>query len=862
MSGTKLTPAMRQFVEIKERYPEHIVFFRMGDFYEMFFEDAVKASSVLGIALTKRNSKGGTNEAPMCGVPYHAYESYASKLLKAGYKVVIVEQVEDPKKAKGVVKREVVEVLTPGTSHLAIEEHKKNYLASVYSENGKSALIMGEPTTGECSVFRFSGKDHFEKLVNQLLLFEPREIVALFSLFDADFLDKVKRFSPSVNEFDASFFNGKEAEERIKEIFNVSTVAGFGLKNKPECLRALGGYLNYLEENYRTVDFPLKSIVFREVSDFLVIDSVTRRNLELFETSFEGKRKGSFFWAIDRTLTPQGKRKLSDFILFPLKSVSEIESRLNFVEWLIESGKSAEINSLLSYVGDIERIFSKVILNSVKPPELNVLKTSLSVTPRLMELLENSPFESVGGKLHNLEQVYFLIDSTIEDQPPALKGKNVIKKGVSYELDSLREIVSDVKTALRKLEQREREKTGIQNLKVKYNKVFGYYIEISKANLRNGAPEGYERKQTLVNAERFITPELKEFEEKVLTAEEKIEVIELEIYQTLLDRLKEFRKEIFETAEAIAVLDVLLSFAKLAVERDYRKPDITDQSVLFIEQGRHPVVEVFENESFVPNDTKLDKSKRIALITGPNMGGKSTYLRQNALIVLLAQMGSFVPARKALIGVCDRLFTRVGAGDNLTAGQSTFMVEMTETANILYNATESSLIILDEVGRGTATFDGLSLAWAITEFLAKKGEKAPRTFFATHYHELTDIDKLYSNVVNFNVVVKEWNNELLFLRKVVPGAADKSYGIQVAKLAGLPKEVIKRAFEILENIEKNEFNIDGKPKIAQREIPEFKEKPLFVWNDHPVLEELQKINPDNLTPLEALKILYDLKKLL
>ncbi len=863
MDKTRLTPAMRQFIEVKEKYPDHIVFFRMGDFYEMFFDDAIKASSILGITLTKRNSKGGTNEAPMCGVPYHAYESYASKLLQAGEKVVIVEQVEDPKKAKGVVKRDVVAVLTPATSHLGVEsDYKKNYLVSIYATEKKSALVVGDPTTGELNVFRFSGKHSVDKLFDQLALFEPKEIVAPFGVVEPDFVSKKLGFSPSINEYDESFFNEKEGEEKIKELFEVSTVAGFGLKGKSECLKAVDGYLNYLEENYRTVNIPVKSLTLKEVSDYLIVDSTTRKNLELFETAFERNKRGSFFWAIDRTKTPQGKRKLSDFILFPLKSVEGIEARLNFVEWLLESGRMDDIESLLSYVGDIERIFSKVILNSVKPQELNVLKQSFAVTPHLKKLISDSPFSSVAKEISDLEDIYLLIDKTIADEPPAVKGMNVIKSGVNPELDSLREIVSDVKSSLRKLEQQEREKTGIQNLKVKYNKVFGYYIEISKANLKNGIPEGYERKQTLVNAERFITKELKEFEEKVLTAEERIVELELEIYQQLLDRLKSFRKEIFETAESIAVLDVLLSFARLALERDYRKPEVVEKSILYIEQGRHPVVEVFENESFVPNDTNLTEEKRIAIVTGPNMGGKSTYLRQNALIVLLAQMGSFVPARKATIGIADRLFSRVGAGDNLTAGQSTFMVEMIETANILHNATENSLIILDEIGRGTATFDGLSLAWAITEFLAKKGEKAPRTFFATHYHELTDIDKLFFNVVNFNVVVKEWNNELLFLRKVIPGAADKSYGIQVARLAGLPKEVIKRAFEILENIEKNEFSLDGKPKIASEKPAQLKERPLFVWDDHPALEELKNINPDTLTPLEALQLLYKLKKLL
>ncbi len=863
MDKTRLTPAMRQFLEIKEKFPDHIVFFRMGDFYEMFFEDAVKASNILGIALTKRNSKGGTNEAPMCGVPYHAYESYAAKLLKAGQKVVIVEQVEDPKKAKGIVKRDVVAVLTPATSYLGIEsDSKRNFLSSIYSGEKRSGLVIGDPTTGEISVFEFSGKNSIEKMINQMVFFEPKEVIAPFGLLSDSFLRENFNVSPALNEYGEDYFNEKEGEEKIKELFNVSTIAGFGLKGKKECLKAIDGYLNYLEENYRTEVIPVKSIVFREVSDYLIIDSTTRRNLELFETAFERKKKGSFFWAIDRTKTPQGKRKLSDFIMFPLKSIEGIESRLNFVEWLIESEKIDEIDHLLSYVGDIERIFSKVVLNNVKPSELNILKQSLAITPALINLLKDSPFKDVGGAIFNLEEVFTLIDRTVTDNPPAVKGMNVIKKGVNPELDALREIVFDVKASLRKFEDREREKTGIQNLKVRFNKVFGYYIEISKANLRNGVPEGYERKQTLVNAERFITKELKEFEQRVLKAEERILEIELDIYQQLLDRLKGYKKEIFATAEGIAILDVLLSFAKLAIERDYRKPEITEKSVLYIEQGRHPVVEIFEGENFVPNDTALNKERRIAIITGPNMGGKSTYLRQNALIVLLAHIGSFVPARKAVIGLTDRLFSRVGAGDNLTAGQSTFMVEMIETANILNNATARSLIVLDEIGRGTATFDGLSLAWAITEFLAKREESAPLTFFATHYHELTEIERVYSNVANYNVVVKEWNRELLFLRKVVPGAADKSYGIHVARLAGLPKEVIKRAFEVLENIEKNEFSIDGKPKIARQELPELKEKPLFVWNEHPIIEELSRIKPDEITPLEALQLLYRLKKLL
>jgi len=857
---TKLTPALRQFVEAKEQYKEHILFFRMGDFYEMFFDDAVKASSVLEIALTKRG-KGTFGEAPMCGIPYHAYEHYASKLLKAGYKVAICEQVEDPKKAKGVVKREVVKILTPSTSHLSVDsEVSGNFLCSLFPAERGTGLVIGDPTTGDCEVYQFEGENAFKKALSQIMLFRPKEIVCPFMVFKTEDINRFKEFSPIVNELEDYYFSHSRAEETIKENFNVSTIAGFGLKGKTNALNALAGYFSYLEENYKT-DFTIKKITLKELSDHLIIDSITRKNLDLFEGSGTGKKKGSLLWALDKTLTPMGKRKIVNFILFPLKQVSAVEKRLAVVEWLLENRDVAEkLAELFNHIGDVERILTKVSLGSVSPVELNVLKESFSVTGYVKEIFENSPFVEIYSNIEDLQHLFLKISSVIASEPPAIKGKGMIANGVDSELDSLREVLSDVKGALKKLELQEQERTGIQKLKVKYNKVFGYYIEISKANLTKGVPENYDRKQTLVNAERFITPELKEFEEKVLSAEEKIEQIELRIFDELLSYISSYKNDIFETADTIAYIDTLLSFATVSFERDYVKPEISNNSILEIIEGKHPVVELFEGEHFVPNDTLIDETSRIGIITGPNMGGKSTYLRQTALIVLMAQIGCFVPAKKAKIGLADRIFSRVGSSDNLIGGQSTFMVEMVETANILNNATDKSLVILDEVGRGTATFDGLSLAWAITEYLAEKGKDAPRTLFATHYHELTDIDKLYSNITNYNVVVKEWNNELMFLRKVVKGAADKSYGIQVARLAGLPEKVIERAFDVLKNIEKNEFTLDGEPKIAGIKDKNKSPKPLLLTEEHPVLFELKEVDINNITPLQALNILDKLKK--
>jgi len=861
LDKTKLTPALRQFVEAKEKYKEHILFFRMGDFYEMFFDDAVKAAHVLEIALTKRG-KGTFGEAPMCGIPYHAYENYAAKLLKAGYKVAICEQVEDPKKAKGVVKREVVTVLTPSTSHLSIDnEQSGNYLCSIFPSEKKTGLVAGDPTTGDCSVFQFSGEEALSKAINQIMLFRPKEIVVPFMVFGTDSLDKLKEFSPIINEVEDENFVPDRAESFIKENFNVSTIAGFGLKGKTDALKALSAYFSYLEDNYKTFDFVVKNISFKELSDHLVIDSITRKNLDLFEASGTGKRKGSLVWAIDRTITPMGRRKIVDFVLFPLKSTEAIEKRLAVVEWFLDNREVSEkLEELFGHVGDIERILTKVSLGSVTPNELNILRDSFSVTGIAKDIFKDSPFIDIYSNIQNLEHLFLKISSTISSNPPAIKGKGMIADGVDSQLDSLREVLRDVKGALLKLEEQEKERTGISKLKVKYNKVFGYYIEISKANLHKGVPDNYDRKQTLVNAERFITPELKEFEEKVLSAEEKIEEIELQLFSQLLKFISESKQQIFQTSDTISFVDTLLSFSKIAFERDYVKPEITSSSILQIEDGKHPVVELFEGEHFVPNNTITDNKSRIGIITGPNMGGKSTYLRQSALIVLMAQIGCFVPAKKAIIGLADRIFSRVGSSDNLIGGQSTFMVEMVETANILNNATEKSIVILDEVGRGTATFDGLSLAWAITEFLAEKKENAPRTLFATHYHELTDIDKLYPNIKNYNVVVKEWNNELMFLRKVVEGAADKSYGIQVARLAGLPAKVITRAFDVLKNIEKNEFTLNGEPKIAGLKDKGKSPKPLLLTEEHPVLFELKEVDINNITPLQALNILNKLKK--
>ncbi len=861
MDKSRLTPALRQFMEAKEAYPDHILFFRMGDFYEMFFDDALTAAPVLDIALTKRG-KGTMGEAPMCGVPHHAWETYATKLLKAGFKVAICEQIEDPKLAKGVVKRAVVSVLTPGTSHLLESDNgSPQKLMAVTITDNRAGLAVGDPTTGECRVTEFRGKNLLERMLAQIRLFEPKEIVAPFGLITTSMLNDFRDFSPMLSEYEDAYFSRSLAEEQIREQFQVATVAGFGLKDRMTALQALGGWFHYLSDNYKTDGFALKQIRFMEPDSHLVVDPVTRRNLELFASTMTGKRRGSLIWAIDRTYTPMGARKLAQWIQFPSRTPDDIAFRLDVVDWMVENQERlTEIRNLLEQVGDMERILTRVALGTVTPPELTTLKLSIAIVPHLRGLLADTPFKRITSGLHDLQSIFLELDRMLEPEAPHIRGAGMIRDGVNTELDELRTILRDVKGALKRLEAEERKQTGIPNLKVKFNKVFGYYIEISKAALRDGAPGHYDRKQTLVNAERFITPELKEFESRVLNAEERIHEIELRLFSELIRFVHDHRRPLFETSDTLGLLDVLSGFAILALERDYRRPEISLDTGLHIEQGRHPVVEIFEGDAFVPNDATLDDSRRLAIITGPNMGGKSTYLRQNALITLLAHMGSFVPARKATIGLTDRIFTRVGSSDNLAGGESTFMVEMIETANILHNATRHSLVVLDEVGRGTATFDGLSLAWAITEHLAGLGGDCPRTFFATHYHELTEIDKIFNNIVNCNVVVKEWNNELLFLRKIVPGAADQSYGIQVARLAGIPPDVIKRAFEVLENIRKNEFTLNGEPKIAGHGIEKPDNRPLFHWDDHPVLVELKNADLDGMTPLEALNMLARFKK--
>ena len=861
MDKSKLTPALRQFMEAKEAYPDHILFFRMGDFYEMFFDDAVTAAGVLGIALTKRG-KGTMGEAPMCGVPHHAYETYATKLLKAGFKVAVCEQVEDPKQAKGVVKRAVTAVLTPATAHLVAEEETRSRrLLALYVDGKKAGIAVGDPTTGECRLAEFSGPRMMEQLQSQVFLYEPREIISPYGVLTTAMLDAFKHFQPIITELEEASFSHHAASERIKELFGVTTVAGFGLKGRNTALGALAGWFHYLEDNYKTDRFALRKIRFMQPEGQLVVDPITRRNLDLFIAQNTGKYRGSFCWAIDRTRTPMGNRKLAEWVQFPSARQDIIEQRLDVVAWFTENSMVLEdIRDLLKHIPDMERILTRVALGTVPPTDLTALKHAVAAAPPVRDQLGDPVFDAIRSGIHDLDDLFIELDRTLEEEAPRVKGAGMIRQGVDGELDELRDILANVKSALKQLELQEQQRTGINSLKVKYNKVFGYYIEISKVNLRNGVPDNYERKQTLVNAERFITPELKTFEEKVLTAEERILAIEHRIFAELVQTVARYATSLFDLADAYAMLDVLSGFSALALERDFRRPELTPDNCICIEQGRHPVVEVFEGDAFVPNDTQLDEDRRLAIITGPNMGGKSTYLRQNALIVLLAHMGSFVPARKAIIGLTDRIFTRVGSSDNLVGGESTFMVEMIETANILHNATERSVVVLDEVGRGTATFDGLSLAWAITEHLAAFKKDCPRTFFATHYHELTDIDHLFDNIVNLNVVVREWNNELLFLRKIVPGAADQSYGIQVARLAGIPKPVINRAFQVLENIQKNEFNLNGKPKLAGHALEKPEDRPLWESADHPVLLELKGLNVETLTPLEALNLLAKLKK--
>lgn len=799
----ELTPMMKQYMETKSQYQDCILFYRLGDFYEMFFEDALTASRELEITLTGKNC-GQEEKAPMCGVPYHAVEGYLNRLVAKGYKVAICEQVEDPKTTKGIVKREVVRIVTPGTNldTQALDETKNNYIMCIVYIADRYGVSVADISTGDYFVTEIPDS---AKLLDEIYRFSPSEIICneAFYMSGVDMDGMKDRLGITIYSLESWYFDDEVCRKKLLEHFEVSSFAGLGLADYDCGIISAGALLQYLLETQKNSLSNLTHITPYAAGKFMMIDSSTRRNLELCETLREKQKRGSLLWVLDKTKTAMGARTLRKYVEQPLIDKTEIIRRLDAVQELKEQAISREeIREYLSPVYDLERLITKIAYGSANPRDLTAFRSSLEMLPALLYILQEMKAEllkDLAVDLDPLEDLCILVKKAIREDPPiAMKEGNIINDGYNEEVDKLRRAKSDGKDWLAKLENDEREKTGIKNLKIKYNKVFGYYLEVTNS-YKEMVPEYYTRKQTLANAERYITPELKELEDMILGAEDKLYALEYELYSEVRDLIASQIERIQKTAKAVAALDAFASLALVAERNNYVRPKINEKGVIDIKEGRHPVVErMIPNEMFISNDTYLDDKKhRISIITGPNMAGKSTYMRQTALIALMAQIGSFVPAKSANIGLSDRIFTRVGASDDLASGQSTFMVEMTEVANILRNATSKSLLILDEIGRGTSTFDGLSIAWAVIEYISDSRLLGAKTLFATHYHELTELEGKIDNVNNYCIAVKEKGDDIVFLRKIVKGGADKSYGIQVAKLAGVPELVIGRAKEIV-----------------------------------------------------------------
>ena len=863
---TALTPMLQQYRSIKQQHTDAILFFRMGDFYEMFYEDAFIASKVLDIALTSRD-KNKDAGVPMCGVPWHSADFYISKLVKSGHKVAICEQVEDPKVAKGIVQREVIRVVTPGTFSETAQMHPKThqYLCSVIVQDRQAGVAFVDLTTADFRLTQFDLEPHHANLWEEIETHGPTELI-----FPMSFQPQGQTSGAGTivkTPLEDWVFEPEYARKLLQDHLIVESLQSFGCEERGLAISAAGAVLHYLYQTQKSGLKHLNRLSYYERSDFMQLDAQTVRNLELFTTLQSQQLEGSLLGVIDATLTASGGRLLKEWMMKPLLSISEIEKRLDGVEELTRSTMERGIlREELQDVQDLERIVSRITLDLVQPRHLIGLKQSARVLPKikgLMEKFESAPLQKIASEIDTLDDIALLIEKAISDQPPLnARDGNVIKPGFHSELDDLRVLTRSGKTAIASIEEMERQKTGISNLKVGFNKVFGYYIEISRGQLSK-VPADFERKQTLVNAERFITPELKDYEYKILSAEEKIDQLEQEIYADVCSRIAMHVLRVQKTAARLAEADVYAALADVAMRNHYNRPKLHQDDSLKIVEGRHPCVELLNPaERFVPNDVYLNNdSHQILIVTGPNMGGKSTFLRQTALIALLGQIGSFVPAKEAHLPVLDRLFTRIGASDNLVKGQSTFMVEMIETAYILHHASPKSLIILDEIGRGTSTFDGVAIAWAVAEFLHSYPRVRAKTLFATHFHELTELALTCSRVKNFNIAIKEWNDEIIFLRKVQEGAADKSYGIQVARLAGLPKEVIERAKEILHTLENNSVDLQGKPVIAGRsEQPSTLQLDLFKEDKRQeAIDMLRSATLENLTPLQAINLLAEIK---
>lgn len=879
----KLTPMMQQYVETKEQYHDCILFYRLGDFYEMFFEDAITCSKELEITLTGK-ACGQEERAPMCGIPYHAVDGYLTKLVSKGYKVAICEQVEDPKQTKGLVKREVVRIVTPGTnlSTQSLDESKNNYLMGIVYIDGCFGISVVDVTTGD---YLATEVDSNRKLIDEINKFMPSEIICndAFFMSGIDIDDLRNRMQIAVSSLESWYFDEALCERTLKEHFKINTLSGLGLSEFRVATVAAGVVLRYLIEMQKTSLEHLTTITPYITSKYMLLDSSTRRNLEIVETLREKQKRGSLLWVLDKTKTAMGARLLRTFIEQPLVDEEEIEARLDAVEELSnEMISREEIREYLSPIYDLERLISRISYKSANPRDLIAFQSSLSMLPYIKEIMgtfHSSLLQKINEQLDTLEDVCKLIEDAIMEEPPlAVKEGGIIKEGFREDVDKLRKAKTEGKTWLAELENKEKETTGIKNLRVKYNKVFGYYLEVTNS-YKDLVPDTWIRKQTLTNAERYTTPELKELEDVILGAEEKLYALEYEIFCEIRDGIGAQIRRIQNTAKAIANIDVFASLSTVAQLNNFVKPELNQNGVIDIKKGRHPVVEkMLANDSFVYNDTYLDNGdKRVSIITGPNMAGKSTYMRQTALIVLMAQIGSFVPAESANIGIVDRIFTRVGASDDLASGQSTFMVEMTEVANILRNATKNSLLILDEIGRGTSTFDGLSIAWAVVEHIANKKQLGAKTLFATHYHELTELEGKLDGVNNYCIAVKEQGDDIVFLRKIVAGGADKSYGIQVAKLAGVPKEVLKRANELVVQLSNQDISQNAK-KIADSHVKREKHehekaskdvegqlsfftmmKPEKKENNE-IIDEIEKLDITQMTPMDAMNVLYKLQQ--
>lgn len=873
----KLSPMMEQYVATKEKYKDCILFYRLGDFYEMFFDDAILASKELEITLTGKDC-GMEERAPMCGIPFHAADTYINQLVKKGYKVAIGEQVEDPKLAKGLVKREVIRIVTPGTnlSSESLEESKNNYLMCISYVGKNYGISVTDLSTG---VFKTCQIQQAEKVVDEINKFQPSEVLYQAGVEQVEEIHAVcERLQVSHTEAPDYYFNLETDEETLKRQFHINSIEELGLKDSPACVASCGALMQYLHETQMSSLSHINHIETYSVDSFMILDSATRRNLELTETLRDKQKRGSLLWVLDKTKTAMGARKLREFVEQPLLYKDAIEKRLDAIEAINkELIVREELREYLNTIYDLERLLTRIALKTANPRDLLAFKTSIQYLPDIYNLLRELPCERINEiyeDYDSLEDLYDLLEQAIVEEPPvSIKEGGIFKQGYRDEIDELRLAKTECKTWLADLESKEREKTGIKGLKIKYNKVFDYYFEVTNS-FKSLVPDYFIRKQTLVNAERFTTDELNTLSGKILGAEDKLYALEYDCYVELREKLAAALVRVQKMAGYIAELDALCSLAYVADKNNYVRPSLNTDGVIDIKGGRHPVVEkMLANDSFVENDTYLNNAEsRISIITGPNMAGKSTYMRQTALITLMAQIGSFVPAESANIGLCDRIFTRVGASDDLASGQSTFMIEMNEVANILRNATKDSLLILDEIGRGTSTFDGLSIAWAVVEYIADPNILGAKTLFATHYHELTELEGKLSSVNNFCIAVQEEGDDIVFLRKIIKGGADQSYGIQVARLAGVPEPVLKRAREICNELIDSDIttkvkDIDIKPALSEQpkkketRSSDYEQLSLFSSPvEMTIANELKTMDLNNMTPIKAMLYLQELQE--